>query len=106
LATTKLGSTAYTASGAFYINALIAEYQQTTANHQLLHTMSLQSGGKMFMPANLLDIIKELERSGQLKTISYEDRKYEELISLKWLFVLIVLLLASEWFLRKRNGEI
>jgi len=106
LASTNFGNKNYTAAGAFYVNALIAEYQQTTANHQLLYTMSQQSGGKFFTPAAILKIVDELEKSGQVKTISYEDRKYEELISMKWLFALIVLLLTTEWFLRKRNGEI
>ncbi|TKC05512.1 VWA domain-containing protein [Pedobacter polaris] len=106
LASTTLGNKNYTASGAFYINALIAEYQQTTANHQLLYTIAQQTNGKMVMPANLLSIADELEKSGQVKTISYEDRKYEELISIKWLFALILVLLSTEWFLRKRNGEV
>jgi len=106
IASTSLGDKKYTASGAFYVNALIAEYQQTTANHQLLYTMAQQSGGKMVMPSNLLSIADLLEKSGQVKTISYEDRKYEELISLKWLFALIIILLTAEWFMRKRNGEV
>ncbi len=105
VASTTLGDQKYTAAGAFYVNALIAEYQQTTANHQLLYTMAQQSNGKMVMPAQLLDLMAEIEKSGRVKTISYEDRKYEELISLKGLFALIVLLLSTEWFLRKRNGE-
>lgn len=105
MARTSLGNKTYTASGAFYVNALIAEYQQTTANHQLLQTMAQQSGGKLYAPAQLLTIAEELEKSGLVKTVSYEDRKYEELISLKWLFFLLVSLLATEWFLRKRNGE-
>jgi hypothetical protein len=106
IASTTLGNKNYTSSGAFYVNALIAEYQQTTANYQLLYTMAQQSNGKLFMPTNLLAIADEIEKSGQAKTISYEDRSYEELISLKWLFGLIILLLTTEWFLRKRNGEI
>lgn len=106
VANTQLGNKNYTANGAFYVNALIAEYQQTTANHQLLFTMAQQSNGKMVMPANLLGLADEIEKSGVAKTISYEDRKYEELISLKWLFALILTLLSVEWFLRKRNGEI
>lgn len=105
IAKTKLGDKSYTSAGAFYVSALIAEYQQTTANHQLLNTMSQQSNGKMIMPANLLSIADEIEKSGQAKTISYEDRKYEELISLKWLFALFLVLLTTEWFFRKRNGE-
>jgi hypothetical protein len=106
LASTNLGNKNYTAAGAFYVNGLIAEYQQTTANHQLLYTMSQQSGGKLFLPIDLLKIDEELEKSGQVKTISYEDRKYDELINLKWLFAFIVLLFTAEWLLRKRNGEV
>ena len=106
VATTTLGDKKHTASGAFYVNALIAEYQQTTANHQLLYAMAQQTNGKMYTPTNLLNIVDELEKSGQVKTISYEDRSYEELISLKWIFALIILILSVEWFLRKRNGEI
>ncbi|WP_421942618.1 hypothetical protein [Pedobacter sp.] len=106
IANTSLGGQKFTASGSFYVNALIAEYQQTTANHQLLHTISKQSNGKLFMPADLLKIADEILENENIKTISYEDRKYDELINLKWLFGLILVLLTTEWFLRKRNGEL
>jgi len=105
-ANTSLGGKKFTATGSFYVNALIAEYQQTTANHQLLNTMSKQSNGKMFMPKNLLKIADEITKNENIKTISYEDRKYDELINIKWLFGLIMILLSLEWFLRKRNGEL
>jgi hypothetical protein len=106
LANTELGGKKFTAAGSFYVNALIAEYQQTTANHQLLNTMSKQSNGKLFMPENLLKIADEITKNENIKTISYEDRKYNELINMKWLFGLILILLGVEWFLRKRNGEL
>jgi len=106
VANTELGGKKFTASGSFYVNALIAEYQQTTANHQLLNTMSKQSNGKLFMPENLLKIADEILKNDNIKTISYEDRKYDELINMKWLFGLILILLGTEWFLRKRNGEL
>ena len=105
VASTNLGDKKYTANGAFYVNAVITEYQQTTANHQLLNTMAQQTQGKMYMPANLLSIADDLEKSGQVKTITYEDRRYEELINLKWIFAAILVLLTVEWFFRKRNGE-
>ncbi|GAA3970521.1 hypothetical protein GCM10022246_23840 [Pedobacter ginsengiterrae] len=105
-ASTSLGGKKFTASGSFYVNALIAEYQQTTANHQLLNTISKQSNGKLFMPADLLKIADEILKNENIKTISYEDRKYDELINMKWLFGLILILLTTEWFLRKRNGEL
>lgn len=105
-ATTNLGNKKHTAQGLFFVNALVAEYQQTIANHQLLNTMAVQTGGKMYMPQNLSRILNDISTNEQIKTLSYEDRKYEELINFKWVFALIVTLLTLEWFLRKRNGEI
>lgn len=105
-ATAVLGSKKHTAEGIFYVNAMVAEYQQTIANHQLLSTMSAQSGGKMYMPAGLLKLADEIKANEQIRTLSYEDRKYEELINFKWLFAFIMVLLSLEWFFRKRNGEI
>ncbi|WP_235964503.1 hypothetical protein [Pedobacter gandavensis] len=105
-ANTTLGDKKYQAQGAFYVNAMIAEYQQTIANHQLLHNMALQTNGKLYMPANLLKIQEDIEKNENVKTLSYEDLKYEALINFKWLFAMIILLLSLEWFFRKRNGEI
>ncbi|HEY0177098.1 MAG TPA: hypothetical protein VGC08_12015 [Pedobacter sp.] len=105
-AATTLGGKKYTAKGSFFVNELIAEFQQTIADHQLLYHLSSQTNGKMYAPDQLAALKEELYKSGKLKTLSYEDRKYEELVNFKWLFILILLLLGTEWFLRKRNGAI
>ena len=105
-ANTALGENKFTSSGRFFVSALVTEYQQTTANHQLLNALSKQTNGKLFMPVDLLKIADEILQSDNIKTISYEDRRYDELINMKWLFGLILGLLSVEWFLRKRNGEI
>lgn len=105
-AKTVLGNKEHIAKGLFYVNALVAEYQQTIANHQLLNTMSMQTSGKMYMPAELSKIYDNITESEDIKTVSYEQRKYEEMINFKWLFALIIILLSLEWFFRKRNGEI
>ena len=59
----------------------------------------------------------ELPRQNELSTIGghiknntaitpiiYEETSIKELIHLRWLFFLIIGLLALEWFIRKRNG--
>ncbi|RYD75033.1 MAG: hypothetical protein EOP53_17210 [Sphingobacteriales bacterium] len=99
------GGRMHIANGAFYVREVIAEYQQTTANHQLLRSMSV-NGGKFYSPGRLLDIADALQKSDNLKTLSYEDKKYEDLINLKWLFAVIMILLSAEWFVRKRFGEL
>lgn len=105
-ANTILAARKYQVKGSFIIRVLDAEFQQTIANHHLLYQLSAQTNGKLFSPAELLLIEKELSNSGQMKTLSYEDRKYEELVNLKWLFVLILILLSAEWFTRKRNAAL
>jgi hypothetical protein len=106
IASTTFGNKPYKSLGMFYVNNIVAEYQQTIANHQLLGTMAAQSNGKMYMPKDLLKIARDIESNEDIKTLSYEDRKYEELINFKWLFVLIASLLTLEWFFRKRSGEV
>lgn len=106
LASTALGVRKYTAKGSLFINPLVAEFQQTIANHHLLYQLSSQTNGKMYYPDQLSAIKAALLKNEHLKTLSYEDRRYEELINLKWLFAVILLLLSAEWFFRKRNGAL
>ncbi|QNK62224.1 hypothetical protein H7F33_17015 [Pedobacter sp. PAMC26386] len=106
VANTTLGTQHYQDKGSFFVSTLTAEFQQTLANHQLLYQLSSQTNGKLYLPDQLLKIKDDLLKSNQLKTLSYEDRKYEELINLKSLFVLILVLLSIEWFVRKRNSAL
>lgn len=105
-AKTKLGKNTFTANGQFLIEQLNIELMQTTANHQLLYNMANTSGGRMVEPKNLLELVDLIPNNEKVKTISYEEKSYNTLINLKWIFTLIMLLLSIEWFLRKRNGAI
>lgn len=103
---TTLGKTKHNAEGQFVITQQQAEFKQTVANHQLLFSMARQSGGKMIFPNQIEDLPKLIKANENVKIVSYEDRKYEELINLKLIFFLIAALLSLEWFSRKRNGEV
>ena len=105
-ARTELGKDKHTAAGQFVITQQQAEFKQTRANHQLLYALAQQSGGKMVFPAQVLDLAKLIKANENVKTVSYEDRKYEEPINLKLIFFLILALLTVEWFSRKRSGEV
>ncbi|SKB52384.1 BatA domain-containing protein [Daejeonella lutea] len=105
-ARTELGKDKYTAAGQFVITQQQAEFKQTRANHQLLYTLAQQSGGKMVFPSQLMDLARLIKANENVKTVSYEDRKYEEPINLKLVFFIILTLLSVEWFSRKRNGEV
>jgi hypothetical protein len=103
-AETKLGDKYYTDAGEFTVSALQVENTDITANHQLLYAMSERTGGKMFYPKEFSQISKAIEAKEDIKPVSYEHKKLLDLISLKWIFGLLILFLSLEWFLRKRSG--
>jgi hypothetical protein len=105
-ANTRLGTKAYKAAGQFLIRQQQAEFQQTRANHQLLFALAEQNGGSMIFPNQLSRLPELIKANENVKTIVYEDRKYEDAINYKIIFFLILALLSVEWFSRKRNGEV
>jgi hypothetical protein len=105
-AKTNLGKASYQAEGQFIVAEQKIESKRSLANHQLLFAMAEQNGGKMLFPDQLKDLPGMIRANETVKTVSFEDRKYEELINIKFIFFLIVALLSIEWFSRKRNGEV
>jgi hypothetical protein len=60
----------------------------------------------MLYPAQISQLADMIRKNDNIKTVVYEDKHYSDIIDVKWLFVLILLLLSGEWFLRKREGEV
>lgn len=105
-AVTQLGGKKHSAGGRFIVSSQQVEFRQTTANHQILNVLAKQSGGEMIMPGRVDDLYDMVSRNELVKTISYENRKFEEMIDLKWIFFMIVVLLSVEWLGRKRSGAL
>ena len=103
-ASTKYGGKSYLANGEFVVEDNVAEYVQTTANHQLLFNLSSQTGGEMVTPKQINSLPALLKKSEFVKTIVHEDVVFEGLINLKYIFFTLLALIFAEWFLRKRNG--
>jgi hypothetical protein len=105
-AKTSLGKANFKQDGQFLVEEINIELLQTTANHQLLFNMANLSGGQMVYPVQIKSLEDLLTKNEKIKTLSYEEKSYESLINLKWIFFLLILILSLEWFLRKRNGAI
>jgi len=95
-----------TATTNFTVRQVILETLNTQANHQLLNMLANQSGGKSYMPENMLQIADDLEKNNKVHTLLFDTFHTRPLIDLKGLFFVILLLLAAEWFIRKFNGSI
>lgn len=102
----KFGDKLYTKSGIVIIKEIVSEKINSVANHQLLFQISQQSGGKLFYKNQLEQLQKEILASDSIKSITYSHKQLTDLVNLKWIFFIILGLLSTEWFLRKRNGKV
>lgn len=100
----KVGEKLYTQKGQFSVSALQIELTNTVADHQLLYRISRDHGGEMVHPSDLDKIAQKLQSRDDVKSISYSEKKLDDLLNLKWIFFVLLALLSAEWFMRKRNG--
>jgi hypothetical protein len=100
----KLGDKAYSKAGSFSIAAIKVELTNTVADHRLLYTLAQKKGGKMYYPKQLGTLLDDLNKREDIKPVSYTQKRLDDLINLRWIFFILLGLLATEWFIRKRNG--
>lgn len=100
----KISNQLYVQKGEFSVKPLLAEYTNTTADHALLFNMSKKTGGQLFYPNQMGDLQKKLLENENIKTLVHEQKQVSDLINLKFFFVILLVFLSLEWFLRKYNG--
>jgi len=91
-------------SSTFEILDFDIEKQFVNPDVSKLKQLALQTKGKVFVPNQVDDLIKELLENEDYKAIQKDIVKKTPFIDWIWLLVLIALSLASEWFIRKYNG--
>jgi len=92
-------------NGQFSVQPIQLEQYETTADHRLLRLLSEEYGGKMVSQAEMNDIPAMIKAVGTVKPVIYENATTKSLINIKWLFAILLLLIATEWFLRRYLGS-
>jgi hypothetical protein len=87
------------------VSELFAEQSETIADHQLLSALSSKTGGSKFLPSQLQLLSDSLLKRNDIKPVSYTRKKLDDLVHLKWYLFMLVILLTTEWFIRKRSGS-
>lgn len=103
-AKTKVGDEEFSAEGRFIVKPVETEKSSGRADHAMLRTMALRSGGEMINPQNLLQLSDKISKREDVKPVSHIESTVKELVRFPWIFGLILLLLSLEWFIRKRSG--
>ena len=90
--------------GSFNIGDVDVEMADTRMNYEFLSLLATQTKGQYFSPDKFGELITKLNEinlnSSKEKIITSEIRLWSD----EWLLVIVILLFAIEWFLRKRSG--
>jgi len=80
------------------------EKQFVNPNFDKLSQLATHTNGKVYLPNKVDLLIKSLLENEEYKSVQKSIIKKIPLIDWVWLLIILVLSLASEWFLRKYNG--
>ena len=105
-AATAYNGRTLTAQGTMIVEDANLEDLNLVADHALMNTLAAVTGGQMLRPDQLNRLPGLLKAREDITPVIYTHQRYSELMHLPLVFVLIVLLLAAEWVLRKYHGEI
>ncbi|WP_157716008.1 vWA domain-containing protein [Roseivirga echinicomitans] len=92
------------AQGTFSVQKLDLENINLTANHQLLKNIANNSGGE-FISQDRVNEASNYFKSLAAKSITRSDEKLQSIINNPWLLLLFLVLVSTEWFIRKYNGS-
>jgi hypothetical protein len=91
-------------SNTFEVLDFDIEKQFVNPDFKKLSQLAEQTQGKVFLSNQMETLIKQLLETENYKAVQKVVIKKTPLIDWIWLLILIVISLASEWFIRKYNG--
>lgn len=103
-ARTTLDGKPQVAEGEFLVHALVAERFNTVADHHLLADLAARSGGVIVPPSAIDQVAQAIQADDRIAARSYGQDRFNDLVSLRWPFFLLLALLTLEWVVRRRNG--
>ena len=88
----------------FSVGGLTVEYLETTADAALMDELARRTGGTRFFARDVDQLIQAVAQTGNLAPRQTTEIKRIEPRRITWFLVVMILLLSTEWFLRKKNG--
>jgi len=102
-ASTKLNGAREEVRGEFLVKAQNIEDQNLVADFGMLRKLADHTGGKFYRPETLRFLEADL-KTMNAKGLIHSEESFDPLINLKWIFFLFLLIISTEWFLRKYLG--
>ena len=93
-------------SGSFKITDYNIEQQFTNSNVQMLKSLAVKVGGKVFFKDEAANLCQNLLEDKRYYTVQKPSIKEQNLIDWQWILVFVIFLFSAEWFIRKYYGKI
>jgi hypothetical protein len=103
-AKTTYNNEKYTKTGRFSIEKINIETINLIADYQLMANIASLNNGKNFPDDSLNALYDAIKENDQIKSVVHYHKIHTSLLDSIFLFSLIILLFATEWFLRKWSG--
>lgn len=91
-------------TGKLIIKPLQIELVNTKADFGLLREMAKNNAGQFYTAEKFETCIEDLKKNNSITSVSYNEKRPDELINLKWIFFLLLFIISAEWFIRKYEG--
>ena len=92
--------------GVFDVKKIQLEQLGLSANHQVLHKIANLSKGKVFRQDGMYDLLQEIKNSERNKNIIHLKEQFQALINIPWILLILLMMICTEWFVRRYNGLI
>jgi len=96
--------TKYSKSGVFIVEDVQIESLDSRADHTILNQISENSNGKFYTLEKTDQLLKDIENRKDIVEMSYKETSFNDLIDYKIVFLLLILIFGTEWFLRRWFG--
>lgn len=104
-ASVKQGNNNYSATGEFVAQQLDYESRNLLADHRMLSRLAEDHNGAMYYPDQIDKLQMDISNLNSLTSkVHYED-KFTGLNSILYVMIVLIILLAFEWFMRKHFGS-
>lgn len=100
-ATTTYNGKAYSATGTFAVESIPLELMEPGADYPLLYGLAKKYNGGFVTGHNVSSLYDSITHNEHVKPLILTNSESVPLVDRKWYFYLILLMAATEWFLRK-----
>lgn len=99
-----LSDESLTEKGRFSVKKSALEGRQLVADAQAMKQLAVTTAGQFYLAKDFEKLLNDLEQDERLVTLSHQENRFDPLINLPTILVILLILLSTEWLLRKIFG--